>query len=195
MVAAVMAAPTAHAKGAFDVGLMHKEVTVVTPPTLGFLDHFTGAIIGPSIGIGFPLGEKGWGWGAEFGLGWGGETNEGDFLGTPFEEKVSITGWNGSIQIGYMGEVSGFDLYASGGLGYESASATFDDGTTEVDGESFNTFGLVTTCGSNIPFGEKFKFYGELSHIFGWGSAEDGGSKFSRNVQYGEVRAGLRFGF
>ena len=193
--ASVTLGSAAHASGVCDLGVMHKQVKVATSAESGSIDHFDGAIIGPTVSFGLPIGDTGWGWGLEGGIGWGGETNKGDLGGGPFEEKISITGWNASIQLGYMTAINKVDVYVSGGIGYESAWAKFDDGTTEVDGETFNTFGLVTTCGADVPYGEKLKLFGDLSHLYGWGSAKDGSVEFNSNVQFTEVRLGVRLPF
>lgn len=173
-----------------------QDVTAATPNSGGFINQVDGAAIGAGLTFRHRLSaSSGWFLDGQAGYGAGATRWE---TGPPLNlsDRISLKAYYGQVGFGYEVPITTkVSAYGLGGVQYLSTTGTFDNGSTEVDGEPFNVFGLSKSLGGYLQLNDGSSLFAEQYSTFGWGSAEDKGAKYRTTVKYGCYRAGLLFSF
>ena len=178
------------------IGIFFQDVVALTPETGGFIAPLDGAVIGVAGTYQRRLSfDGGWFLDAGAGYGVGTETIE-VFQPFAFKDKTSFKAVYGRAGLGYEVRLSQrASAHASGGLFYSRTRATFDNGSSKVDGENFNAFGIDKALGGRLSLSGNTGLYCEQYSAYGWGSGRGPDAKYSASVKYGCYRGGLMFGF
>jgi hypothetical protein len=178
------------------VGLFFQDVVALTPAAGGFIAPLEGAVIGVAASYQRRT-SYGGGWFLDLGGGYGvGEEAVQVFQPFAFKDKTSIRAAFGRGGVGYEVRLTR-RVVAHGGSGlfFSRTRATFDNGSSTVEGETFNAFGLDAALGGRVGMGGNTGLYAEHYAAYGWGSGKGADAKYSASVKVGGYRGGLTLGF